>query len=218
MSKIDMVTQRMATILIPLVLSTFLVLPAGAQDQENPYLESDRSWISLSGTVESVDTDEFLLDYGDGVITVEMDDGDRDADAAVLATGDEVTVSGRVDDDFLETATIEAASVYVQNLGTTFYASAVDEEDAMLMVTPPVVVGQVTLRGWVTGVTGQEFTLDTGVRQITVTVEEMPYDPLDDEGYQRVEIGDNATVFGHIDRDLFEGRVVAAESIVEHFD
>ena len=97
-------------------------------DERDPYEMQNNSWITISGTVDTVSADHFTLDYGDGLITVEMDDGDRDADAYKLNRGDEVTVSGRIDDDFYEFTTIEASSVYVRHLNTMFFASAVDEE------------------------------------------------------------------------------------------
>lgn len=210
----DKMTLRPMKPVLGLLTATALgVLPACAQ--EDPYAQPDDSWISISGTVETVSPDQFTLDYGDGIISVEMDDGDRDADAAVLEMGDEVTVSGLIDDDFIELATIEASSVYVEELGTTFYASAVDEEDAFVTVSPVVVVGDLVVQGVVTNVTEQAFTLDNGPREIRVTVEEMAYDPLDDEGYQKVETGDLLSVSGHIDAGLFEGGEMVAESILE---
>ena len=208
-----MTLRAMKPVLGVLTATALCVLPACAQ--EEPYAQPDDSWISISGTVETVSPDEFTLDYGDGIITVEMDDGDRDADAAVLEMGDEVTVSGLIDDDFMELATIEASSIYVEELGTTFYASAVDEEDAFVTVSPVVVVGDMVVQGVVTSVTDEAFTLDNGPREITVTVEEMGYDPLDDEGYQKVETGDLLSVSGHIDADLFEGGEMVAETILE---
>jgi uncharacterized protein YdeI (BOF family) len=198
----------------PVILSALLTVPSAGQD---PYMQPDNSWISIDGTVESVGMDEFVLDYGDGVITVEMDDADRDADAYVLAHGDRVRVTGKVDDDFLEVASIEAASVYVENLGTYFYASAADEEDlrdTFVTMTTPVHVGQTVLQGTVTDVEDDEFTLDTGARRITVETEEMPYDPMDDEGYQHIRVGDRVSVSGDIDTDLFEGSELVAETIV----
>ncbi len=42
-----------------------------------------------------------------------MDDWDDDADAYALLEGDEVTVSGRIDDNLYEIRTIEASRVYV---------------------------------------------------------------------------------------------------------
>lgn len=192
-------------------IALLLGLPAAAD--QNPYTQPDDTWISLSGTVESVTADAFTLDYGDGIVTVEMDDGDRDADAYALMEGDKVTVTGKVDDDFYETTTIEASSVYVENIDTYFYASAADEEDNFVTLTTPIVPSETVVQGTVTDVAINEFTIDTGLRKLTVEVDEMPYDPLDDEGYQKIEVGDRVSVRGHMSSDLFEGRELKATSV-----
>ena len=77
-----------------------------ADDHVDPYELANNTWISLSGTVHAVSPDTFELDYGEGNITVEMDDGDRDADAYKLLHGDKVTVNGLIDDDLFEMRTI----------------------------------------------------------------------------------------------------------------
>ncbi len=197
-----------------IVAGLFLTNSAMAK---NPYTKPDDSWISISGTVDSVSPDSFILNYGDGVIKVEMDDGDRDADAYKLVAGDKVTVNGMIDDDFYETTKIEASSVYVENLGTTFFASAIDEED-YLVTTTPIVVPSVTLQGTVTAVKDDEFTVDTGLQSTIVDVEEMAYNPLDMEGYQRIEVGDYVRVIGTMEDDFFEARKLKADAIVELID
>lgn len=197
------------------VLTAFMVIPASAQD---PYLAADDTWISVTGTVESVEADEFELElaedmsHGGALITVEMDDGDRDADAYKLLPGDTVTVYGMVDNDLFEERTIEASSVYVANLDTYFYASGLDEEDTFVTITPPVVSATV-LQGTVTEVNDEEFKLSTGLQEITVEVEEMPYNPLDDEGYQKIQVGDRVSVTGEMDYDFLEGRELVAETV-----
>jgi len=202
--------------LVIAVLSLFSLALAAPAMAENPELVPDDSWVTVDGTVESVEADSFMLDYGEGMITVEMDDGDRDADAYKLLAGDKVTVTGMIDDDFYERRTIEASSVYVEKLGTYFYASAMDEEDAFISVYPsPVVVSDTTLQGTVTEIVGsEEFLLDTGLRQVTVEVDALPYNPLDDVGFQKVEPGDYVSVSGRMDNDLFEGREFKAVSLV----
>lgn len=42
---------------------------------QDPTEQPDESWISLAGTVTSTTPDSFRLDYGDGMITVEMETG-----------------------------------------------------------------------------------------------------------------------------------------------
>ncbi len=202
-------------LLLPLsfiVAGLFLTNPAMAK---NPYAKPNNSWISISGSVNSVNPDSFILDYGDGVIKVEMDDGDRDADAYKLLAGDKVTVNGMIDDDFYETTKIEASNVYVENLGATFFASAVDEEDYMVTVNTPIIIPSTTLQGTVTAVVNDEFTVDTGLQSTIVDVEKMVYNPLDKEGYQRIEVGDYVRVTGTMEKDFFETRKLKAETIVE---
>lgn len=191
---------------------------APAAADPNPYVKPDESWISLSGTVESVAADRFTLDYGEGAITVEMDDGDRDADAYQLLEGDKVTVTGQIDDDFFEMTKIEASSVYVESLNTTFWASSADEEtDPMLdmSVVAPVVVSQTVVRGIVSDIDGDEFTINTGKRAIEVDIEDLGYDPFDDEGYLKIEKGDYVKAAGEIDEELFGDNELDATYVVK---
>lgn len=209
-------TNRMTTGALGLAVATALTAaPALAQ---NPYMQPDESWISIDGEVTTVAPDGFVLDYGDGVITVEMDDGDFDADGYKLDSGDMVTVSGMVDDDFLQTATIEASSVYVENAGTYYFASAVDEEDAFVTAMAPIDPSRTTIQGTVVETRDEEFDVMVGTMKLTVEVEEMPYNPLDDEGFHKVEDGDVVSVTGHMDADLFEGTELVASSVVTVID
>lgn len=196
------------------VVAAGLLAAGAAFGQANPYTAPDDSWISIDGVVESVSADTFSLDYGDGSVTVEMDDGDRDADAYKLIPGDKVNVVGMVDDDLFEMTTIEASSVYVEKLGTTFYASAMDEDDVRISVTTPVVISETLVQGTVDSVGDDQFTVDTGADKLVVQTEGLGYDPLDDEGYQKVEVGDRVSVTGNIDAAFFGGLEFAADSIV----
>lgn len=202
---------------IGLFTSTVVALPLVASAANNPYLEPDGSWITLSGKVTSSSADSFKLDYGDGLVTVEMDDWNwYDADGKIIQ-GDRVTVYGEVDDDTFESAKIEASSVYVENLGTYFYASAADEEsfeDYDMAPDVPIEIGDISLTGTISGVNGREFTIDTGLQKMRVDTATMPYDPTDDEGYQQLDKGDTVTVTGNIEDDTFETRELMADSVI----
>ena len=190
---------------------------AGAEEAD-PYLMADDTWITLSGEVVSVDPDSFLLDYGGGYVVVEMDDGDRDADAYKLRKGEKVTVAGQIDDDFFEATKIEASSVYVESIGTTFFASAIDKETSerfAVTARTPVIVAETVVQGTVTEVDADAFTLDAGLRSLRVDVTGLAYDPLDDEGYQKIDVGDRVKVMGEIDSNLFEGRELVADSVIK---
>lgn len=199
-------------VVVSVLLTLALTLPACAAD---PQTSPDNTWITVSGTVDTVTPNTFTLDYGEGMITVEMDDGDRDADAYKLLKGDKVTVTGIVDDDLYEKRTIEASRVYVEKLNTYFYASPVDEEDTVITISSPVVLAEVSFQGTVTKIVGsEEFKLDTGLREVTVEVDALPYNPLDDVGYPQIEVGDRVRASGRMDYDLFEGRELVADSVI----
>ncbi|MGB3209947.1 MAG: NirD/YgiW/YdeI family stress tolerance protein, partial [Desulforhopalus sp.] len=201
------------------IISLGLIFTSSLAAAESPKTKPDDSWISVNGTVVSVEPDSFVLDYGKDTITVEMDDGDRDADAYKLLSGDKVRVTGKVDDDLFEKRTIEASSVYVEKLNTSFYVSAIDEEDIGLItvmpVNMPVMVSETVVEGTITQIPeDDEFIISTGTGNLRVETEAMPYNPLDHEGYQQLDIGDRVSVNGEMDYDFLEGREFVAKSIV----
>ena len=194
-------------------LAVFALLSASAV-AENPYAKENNSWISINGEVDSVSTDQFELDYGEGNITVVMEDDDRKG--YQLKKGDEVRVSGLMDDNFYNDSVIEAGSVHIKNANTYFYAGAMDEEDVDFTVMSPILRDTV-IKGNITHVSlkDEEFTLDTGIQMLTVEVDEMLSNPLDNEGYLQLSVGDRVSVNGKIDNDLFEGRVFEAVSVTK---
>jgi uncharacterized protein YdeI (BOF family) len=189
----------------------FAASPALAED---PTKAPNNSWVSVSGEVKSVTPSTFELDYDKGVITVEFDDWDADADAYKLIPGDQVTVTGKIDNDLFETRKIEGSTVYVDSINTYFYASAADEEDAFVTIVAPVDGTHTTLQGTVTSVEDDEFNILAGTSLLTVEIDEMPYNPLDDKGYQKIEVGDRVSVNGEFDRDFIEGLELKADAIL----
>ena len=194
-----------------------LTLAAQAQAAE-PYEKPDDSWIHISGTVADPTDDAFVLDYGGGTILVEMDDWDRYGDAYALSEGDAVTVSGRIDDDLYEVASIEAGSVFVQDLNTYFYASSADEESMRTgwFETYPVVLSETTVHGEVTMVDeeGERFRVGAGPAAITIETDFMTYDPLDDIGFQQIDEGDSVVVTGSVDERFLEDGVLQATTVI----
>ena len=208
----------LASAVAAICLSASGLAQEDASAKPDPMAQPDDTWISLTGTVTSTTADSFIMDYGDGLITVEMDDWDTFGDAWPLADGDQVTVYGDVDKGLYETATIEAGSVYVQDLNTFFYASAADEEGdyGEWVVDINAVVGDVTYIGTVETVIpdANTFTIDTGVTELTVDTSALPYNPLDDEGFQQIDVGDRVSVEAEIDADFIGDQDLLAESIV----
>lgn len=196
--------------------ATLIAINANAAS-ENPSEKPDNTWTSISGTVTSVDSETFKLDYGDGLVTVEMDDWDSYNETFNVSDGDAVKVFGEVDKDFYETASIEASSVYVEDLNSYFYASDADEEELGDWVArTPMSPGDTTYVGNVESVdmSAGTFTIDTGSRQLTVDTQPLPYNPLDEEGFQEIEAGERVSVNGVINDEFFENGQLEAESVV----
>lgn len=175
---------------------------------------ADGTWVRLDGRVVTAGPNAFELDYGTGFITVEMDDWDWYHEGRAVLPNDDVTVYGRVDNDFYRLRSIEASSVYVKSLGTTFFASPADEEALGMGQGAPVDLGSIGLMGKVQSVDGREFVLDTGAGNVTVDTSLLGYNPLDDEGFQQIDRGDRVRVVGRVDDDLFDKRRVTAEQVI----
>ncbi|WP_162914849.1 NirD/YgiW/YdeI family stress tolerance protein [Desertibaculum subflavum] len=204
--------QQAKPFLIAVGVALLAASPATAQPSDRAEIATalDREWVSVSGVVKSSRNDNFVLDYGAGQITVELDDYDAIRENMVVA-GDRVTVTGQTDDDFYDKRTIEASTVYVDKLHTYFYANPADEEGGYY--NPPTSSlatdeEWVAMTGTVVRKQGDELTLDTGTRNLTVDISEVPYDVFADAG-------DRITVYGEMDdADLFEGRELLATSVV----
>ncbi len=187
-----------------------LISPAMAKD---PYIAANNSWITLNGTIVSTTPRTFELDYGTGLVIVEMDGWGWYSAASSLLEGDRVTVHGRVDDDLYEKTSIEADSVYVKKLNTYFYANSLDEEDRVSCTTLLHPDTGFQLQGIITSKSGREFTIDTGSKRIRIDTINMSYNPLDDKGYQKLKVGDAVQVTGRLDVDFFEKTEIMAETV-----
>ncbi|HET6432910.1 hypothetical protein [Dyella sp.] len=202
-------------------LSLFMAGSAAAA-VNNPHVtppsdQPDGSWTSISGKVTDTQPGAFTLDYGKGKVTVEMDGWVWYGKNYQQIKGDKVTVVGKIDDDFFEQAKIEASSVYDQKLGSFFYANAADEEGSSNLVdywVHPVVVGETVVQGTVTSVGGHTFTVDDGPRRVTINVDQLPSNPLDDTGFQQIDKGDYVSVAGDMDRDFWGFKRLDADSVI----
>lgn len=196
------------------VLTTSLASAAAMAQNPSPYMQPNDTWISINGTVEDVSRNAFNLNYGDGAVIVEMDDGDRDGDAYRLESGDEVTVSGLIDHDFFETTSIEASSVFVEKTNTHFYVSPRDEEDYPGWYSFNPAPGEVIAQGVVSKVDDDHFTINRNDESLQVSVLFMDSNPLDDVGYHRIEVGDVVQVSGDLEWRFFDNAELEADSVV----
>jgi uncharacterized protein YdeI (BOF family) len=217
-----MMKRTLLVMLLMAVLLGFATAPGAKTASKDPYMKADESWISISGTAVDTLVDSFTLDYGEGLVSVEMDGWGWYNQTFNVIEGDKVTVYGKIDDDLYETTSIGASSVYDENLGTYFYANSADEEYDedydYWVVGEAIVVGQTTVRGTVTGVNGREFTIDNGPRKLTVDTSTMGYNPMDKKGFQAINKGDYVSVSGSMKNTFWDKRKLMADVVVTLYD
>jgi len=208
--------MRLQTIL-PFVLC-ILSFHLCAQDHppkevEDPYAEDDGSWIGIPGTVEKVGAGNFVLNYGDGTITVELaDDTTR---FHQFMENERVMVFGIVDERLFRSTTIQARAVFAESLST--FVRVVDGTTERLESITPTLVSGTVVQGRVTGVTAKHLSLDQGDRMITVDLTRLQTVNDGTTGLARYKKGDRITVIGDMDRSFWKGHVIRASSIdVEH--
>jgi uncharacterized protein YdeI (BOF family) len=168
---------------------------------------ANNSWLTLRGKVISAQPSSFQLAAGDETVTVEMDDWDWYQEGRALKAGDEVVVSGRVDQDLMERKRIEASSVFVRNLGVHFYASSADEEVPVSIVYTPSPTPFTDASGIVTDVEGREFTVGVNTAAMRVDTSQVA-------APAKVKVGDRVYAWGNLDLDPEEKLELMAEGVV----
>ena len=220
---------------------------ANAQEAEtNPYAYPDQARVVLTGVVAAESGDIVVLDYGDGSITVELDDQDAFNEAELVEPGDRITVNGLIDRDFREIPSIEADTLFIHESGTLYTdMSYADEEDlyadegpyaayddysvrtlAYAYPATPADGAQLSVMGTVTDIEGNDFVLDTGVWYLQVETAEMEASPvglthdIEMRTGERfvIEEGDTVRVTGEFDASTMENSELRAQSIVRVYD
>ncbi|RUO63124.1 hypothetical protein [Pseudidiomarina insulisalsae] len=204
-----------------LLASSIIFALSGAAQAQDVKSMPDETWVSMSGEVASTTPTSFILDYGKGLITVEIGSWRWfQLEGHALLPGDDVTVYGEIDDDFAERATLDATSVYVDSLDSYFYAGTIDEAsdeikadfDVLAMDT----LSPVDVNGTVTEVreAEREFVIDSGMQAVTVDTSDMSANLLDDEGFQQIEVGDYVSVAGEWSSEIVGSLEIKADRIV----
>lgn len=205
------------------VFGSFQIASAMDLDSQSE-IKVKETWIGVNGTVTDPKPKKFMLDYGKGKLTVEMDGWKWYTQNYKKMTGDKVTVYGRLNETFIQGKVIDATSVYDKKMGKYFFGRSKREAMEYRYLGDPVFdywskgeptgVGGVTIQGTVTSVNGKTFTIDTGKKKLTIDTSSMPNDPLDKHGYQAITKGDYLSVTGNISEAFMNKGELVADHIV----
>lgn len=203
-------------------LALMIVPTAEAQLSRADQTLEANTYVTLSGTVEGTpETNSFTLRYTGGSIRVDTNDAWPDLfrkDAAeILKPGDQVTVTGRVDDALFSAKEIDAMSI--SHKGQTYsrvYTRGADA-DPLFKMWPyygwdaaRVDNDNVSVSGVVSEISGNnEFEMKFGDRTMKVDTSDLTLAET-----ERLRAGDRVTVFGKVDDTWFNTRTLRADSLV----
>jgi RNase P/RNase MRP subunit p29 len=185
--------------------------PAFSQEmqEETAAERTGADWVSLTGAVEATDDKGFSLSMGERTVRIRMADyGAYNAHA--FRKGDDVTVTGQLDQQFYERQLINPSSVYVDRLGTYFYANAPGEKGGYTAYPTANFAPDddwLGVSGKVVSVEEGSVVVDAGVNRLKVLTDQVDNAP-------RLQAGDRVAVYGKVQHsDLFEKRKVQATSL-----
>lgn len=235
------------------------------QQSTLPQYIEDGEWVSLSGKVQQPMADHFTLNYGRGTIRVDLDMFDTSVlPDNQLKAGQNVTVTGHMDNNLFSKREIDASALYVYNTRKHYFsADETDRPDAVVLGymnehQPRVNAmmqghgqthGQAKVKtnsqaygnayqatqhtnirtssklnqedgswinttGKIVSIDDDEITLQTSYGDIDVDMDEMGYNPNDDDGYKQLKVGQRVLVTGVMDNGLFEEREIVARNVV----
>ncbi len=204
----------MKTHLSVLALCTLFSATMMAQDtrssgENSPLKAAAGSWVGVSGTVESTSKGTFVLDYGDGNITVNVDP--EASNPHEFKANEAVTVYGILDEGFFTATTINARTVYL-NSQKSYACSTGNSADEVISFVPAVYAGTL-IHGRVTKVDGTNIMVDEGSRMISVDVATLEAEMKNSTGFPEVDAGDLITAVGTMDKGFFTGRTLEATSM-----
>ncbi|MBI1301759.1 MAG: NirD/YgiW/YdeI family stress tolerance protein [Alphaproteobacteria bacterium] len=176
-------------------------------------------YVTLSGSVARImDGDEFELNYGSGMIKVDTNDtwpelfkAETNRVTNMLKTGDRVTVTGRVDKNWLTANEIEAEVISLSNGNSIVTYRNPASRNSWLDRNLDYFRegGRMSLTGTVTEVKNDhEFILQYGGGTIQIDT-----DGVNIPSASRIAVGERVTVYGTYDKGLFERNEIQAEAI-----
>ena len=183
------------------------------------YVEGRYGYVTLSGTVSRIlDTDRFVLDYGNGMTQIDYDDALHELFKKIdrkIKAGDKVTVTGKIDRNWFAKREILVSSIlHITDDCILLYkrpAAAGVEMPMMVGVAKPSLFldGEVALTGIVSGDAYRgSFTLryEDGTIQVDASNIKIP-------DSNRIVNGDVVTVYGKIDNSFFKNRAISAQTV-----
>ena len=138
-----------------------------------------------------------------------------------MGVGDNVTVTGWLDESFLRSGSLDILGVYVEDRRAFFTlgeAAGGTGEEMRPVVVPTDTLGRegsASMTGTIVELSGEGFILRTGPAEVAVDTTSLFYNPYDDVGVQVLEAGDRVHVTGVLGTGFPEQPVINAYGVTD---
>jgi len=177
----------------------------------------DGTLVKVTGEIKDISDDEFTLEYGlDKTSVVELDRfGWTGEETQYLNVGESVTVSGLVDDDFLEGKEIEAYNLRLNDQFVYYYTS--DKYPVYSYEQPEELPDgtYLSITGKIVNINAPEMTIENKNGKTIIDVANLDESPLDNKGDTKLKVGDRVYVYGDVDVEAWDEKEIVADVVIQ---
>ena len=190
-----------------------------------PETSAAREIFTLSGQIVDAVDGNLVLRHDGGRVEVNFRSWPERAPGGprIMGVGDVVTVTGWLDENFIDTGSLEILGVYVEDRRAFFTLSEAargDGEELRPLVVPIDTLGRegnASMTGTIVQLQANGFVLQAGPVEVVVDTSPLFYNPFDDVGVQVLESGDRVHVSGKLGIGFPEQPVIHADGVTDIF-
>ena len=185
--------------------------------------DADREVFTLSGQIVDSVGSNLVLRHEGGVVEVNFSGWPERVPGGprIMGVGDNVTVTGWLDERFMRTGSLDILGVYVADRRAFFTLGEEGGGDGAGLrpsVVPTDTLGRegsASMTGTIVEMRDEGFVLRAGPADVVVDTTPLFYDPYDDVGVQVLEVGDRVHVTGGLGTGFPERPVIEADGVTD---
>lgn len=185
--------------------------------------EAAREVFTLSGQIVDSVGSNLVLRHEGGVVEVNFSGWPERVPGGprIMGVGDNVTVTGWLDERFMRSGSLDILGVYVEDRRAFFTLGEEGGGDGAGLrpsVVPTDTLGRegsASMTGTIVEMRDEGFVLRAGPADVVVDTTSLFYNPYDDVGIQVLEVGDRVHVTGALGTGFPEQPVIDADGVTD---
>jgi hypothetical protein len=188
-----------------------------------PEGDATREVFTLSGQIVDSVGGNLVLRHEGGVVEMNVSGWPERAPGGprIMGVGDNVTVTGWLDESFIRSGSLDIVGVYVEDRRAFFTLGeegAGNGDGMHPLVVPTDTLGRegsASLTGTIVEMQDDAFVLRAGSADVVVDTTPLFYNPYDDVGVQILEVGDRVHVTGALGTGFPEQPLINADGVTD---